>query len=47
LRSAQTDLPPDLNHFTYALQMRILEDAAKKEALKSEAQKRAQQHEPD
>jgi hypothetical protein len=47
LRSAQTDSPPDLNDFTYELEMRILEEAAKKEALKLEAQKRAQQHEPD
>jgi hypothetical protein len=41
------DLPPDPNDFTYALEMRIREEAAKKETLKVEAQKRAQQHEPD
>jgi hypothetical protein len=47
LKTLYPDLPPDPNDFMYELEMRVLEEAAKKEALKVEAQKRAQQHEPD
>jgi hypothetical protein len=40
------DLPPDPNDFMYEAEMRFLEERAKKEALKLEAQERARVDEP-